>query len=107
MLLLLMLFAPRELRTCLIANGDQQSCDVLAVLSRLLECGAGAVGGNAFTAELDRRLVRLWVRALDASGGARVRNGDALDDSALLVVETPQKRAGSKETAEAAIGESG
>jgi hypothetical protein len=91
----------------LVANRDEERGDVFAVLAGLLERRARAVGRDAFAPEFDRRLVGFRIRALDAPGGARVRDGDALYDPALLVVEASQKRSSSEESAETAIGKSG
>ena len=101
------LLAPGELRSRLIAHRDEERRDVLAVLSRLLEGGARAVRGDAFAAELDGRLVRLGIGTLDAPGGACVRDGDALDDAALFVVEATKEGAGAEQAAKTAVGERG
>jgi hypothetical protein len=74
------------LRSCLIADCDEQRCDVLAVVARLLKCGAAALGRDAVAAQLNRRLVRICVRALDAGRGVGLVDLKLTYDFTLLVV---------------------
>jgi hypothetical protein len=97
-------FSPRQLSARLISDRNQQRCDVFAVLTGLLESWARAVRGDAFAAQADRYLVRVGVRAFDAAARGRIVDADVLDDLALLVVETSQKRASSEQAAQAAVG---
>ena len=80
---------------------------MLAVLSCLLEGRAGAVRRDAFAAELDGDLVRVWVRATHATVGRSVVQVYFVDDLTLLVVEPSQKRSGSEQASESAVGQGG
>jgi hypothetical protein len=79
---------------------------VLAVLSGLLESGAGAVRGDALAAESNRHLVRVGVGALDASVRVGVVQVNFVDNFALFVVEASQKGASPKQATKAAVGQS-
>jgi hypothetical protein len=97
-------FSPRQLSACLISHRDQERRDVFAVLPRFLKRRAGAVRGDSLAAQPDRHLVRVGVRAFDAAARRRIVDAYVLDDLALLVVETSQKRASSEQPAQAAVG---
>ena len=90
-----------------VAHRDEQRGNVLAVLVRLLKGGAGAVRGNALTAEAYRHFIRLGSGAFDAPLRVRLVQADVVDDFALFVVEAAQKRASAEQAPETAVGESG
>ena len=90
-----------------ISHGDQKCGDVLAVLVRLLKCGAGAVGGDAFATQPNRYLVGLRIRALHATLGVRFVQADVVDDLALFIVETAEEGAGTEQATETSVGKGG
>jgi hypothetical protein len=98
--------APGKLRSSTVADGDQQSGYVFAVLIGFLESRAGAARSDALTAQAYGDGIRVRVGALDLSGGVRVSYGNVFDDLAFFVVEAAQKRAGSEQSTETAIGKS-
>jgi hypothetical protein len=95
----------RLLRSGLIAHGDQERGDVLAMVARLLEGGAATLRGNPISPELNGGQVRIIVRALDACRGIRLADFEITDDLALFIIEAAQKRASSEQAAKASIGE--
>ena len=90
--------------TRLVANGDEQRRDVLAVLPRLGERGACAVRLNAFRRQIDADGVGVAVRALDPALRACLRDLHVLDH-APRVVEPAQERARTEQTTESAVAE--
>ena len=80
---------------------------MLTVLSRLRESRAAAARGDALATESDAHIVRIRVRAADRAGGHRFFDVDLLNDLSFFVVEPAQESTSTKETSEAAIGESG
>ena len=97
--------APRLRAARLIAHGDEQRGDVLAVLPRLGECRAGAVRLNAVGRQIDADRVGVGVGALDAALRARFGDLDVLDDAASRVVEPAQERSCAEQTAKSAVAE--
>jgi hypothetical protein len=97
----------RLLRSRLIAHGDQQSGDMLAVVACLLEGGAAALRRDAFSSKLNGGQIRIVVGALDARCRIRLADFEITDDLALLVVEAAQKSPSSEQAAKASIGEGG
>ena len=77
---------------------------MFAVLVGLLKSRAGAVGGDAFTAQLDRHLVGLRIGAFHAALRVSLVQADVVDHLALLVVEAAQEGAGAEQTSKTAVG---
>jgi hypothetical protein len=80
---------------------------MLAVLSGLLKRGAGAMGGDALSAEADRHFVRIRVRAFDSTVSARIVEVDLVHYFPFLVIQPAEKGAGAEQATEASIGERG
>jgi hypothetical protein len=81
-------FPPRRLLSPrLIAYGDQERCDVFAVVAGLLKGGAAAFGRNSVSAQLDRRQIWIGIRALDASRCVGLADLQISNDLALLVIQ--------------------
>jgi hypothetical protein len=103
----LILRGARQRGASSVAHRDQEGRNVLAVLARLLECRAGAVGSDAFAAESNRDGVGIGIGAAHFALRGRIVHVDVFDDFPLLVVEPAQKRAGSEKTAQTSVGECG
>ena len=97
--------APRLSAARLIAHGDEQRRDVLAVLARLGERGAGAIRLNALGRQIDADGVGLGVGALDPALRARFGDLHVLDDAPPRVVEPAQERSSTEQTAKSAVAE--
>lgn len=80
---------------------------MLAMLPRLLERGAGAVGRDAFPAEADRDGVGVGIRAAHLALRGRLVNVHVLHHLALLVVEAAKERARTEKAPEPPVGECG
>jgi hypothetical protein len=91
--------------SCLIANGDEQRRNVLAVLARLGKRGARAIRLNAFWRQIDADGVRVGVGALDSALGARLGDLHVLHDPPPGVVEPAQKRSSTEQTTKSAVAE--
>jgi hypothetical protein len=78
---------------------------VFAVLSRLLEGGASAVGRDSFSAHADVHVVGLGLRASHDAVGFGLFEDHVLDDLALLVVETSEKSPRTQETTKTTVRE--
>src|SRR5512147_745140 len=85
-------FATWQLGASLVTNRYQQGSDVLAMLVGLLERRTGAGRRNPFPAEADGDLVRIGIGPFHLTGGSCRFDSHALDDFALLVIETSKER---------------
>ena len=93
--------ASRHGASCLIADGDEQRRDMLAVLARLGERGTRALGLNPRRSQLDFHHVRFRVRPADASDG--LADVDVFDDLASGVVEPAKKCSCAKEPTQTSV----
>jgi len=89
----------------LIANGDEQRSDVLAVLAGLGKCGTGAIRLNAFRSQVNADSVGVGVRALDPALRARFGDLHVFHDPPSGVVEAAQERSSTEQTAKSAVAE--
>jgi hypothetical protein len=97
--------APGLRATRLIANGNEQRCDVLAVLAGLGERGTSAIRLNAFWRQVDANCVRIGIRALDPALCARLGDLHVLHDPPPGVVEPAQERSSTEQTTKSAVAE--
>jgi hypothetical protein len=91
----------------LIAHRNQQRCNVLAVMARLLERRAATLGRYTVAAQLNGGLIRIGVRSFDAGSRVGLVDLEVTNDLALFVVQTAKKCSRSEQATKASIREGG